>query len=518
LKSATETVNSTQTWKQTFQYDRFGNRRFDAANTTTLPQNNAIYNPNIDVNTNKLLLSEGYNYDFEGNLTSNPENQLFQYDADNRQTQVTNTASQTTANYFYDGSGKRARKLVGQEETIFVYDAFGKMVAEYATTIDNSRPKGTSYLTTDALGSPRIITDGGGFVISRHDYMPFGEEIAANIGGRLTTQGYAGNDGVRQQFTGYERDLESGLDYAQNRYFASKHGRFTSVDPLTASANMKNPQTFNRYSYAMNSPYKFTDPLGLAAHPADCNISGCDRTANSTFEQNNEGEEKETEFNRALTRYIFERLSQGYVDDSGGMTTSMYDQTYTAVVAQTVTLNYSVSQHLLTATRNIQTKVTTYDYNGRLKSTAIGSETETLQIQSSSGNGDCLNNSDCAVDAEEYKNTGPIPIGDWVLNKNNLAMLDEGAKSYLRSAGKTVRDWTGIQYTYADYGSFRVALTPVGTSFSHREGFFLHGGAYEGSRGCIDVGGGLEGNAETKKLISWIRSNSFSKIALTVTK
>jgi hypothetical protein len=39
--------------------------------------------------------------------------------------------------------------------------------------------------------------------------------------------------------------------------------RFTSVDPLTASATIRNPQTFNRYAYALNSPYKFTDPLGL---------------------------------------------------------------------------------------------------------------------------------------------------------------------------------------------------------------------------------------------------------------
>jgi RHS repeat-associated protein len=265
LKSATENVNGSQTWKQTFLYDRFGNRRFDAANTTTLIADNGVYNPSIDVNTNRFLVTEGYNYDAEGNLTGNPENQLFQYDANNRQIRVTGAASQNAAHYYYDGNGKRVRKVVDQEETIFVYDAFGKLVAEYATTIDNSRPKTTSYLTTDSVGSPRVITDGGGNVISRHDYLPFGEEIAANVGGRMTTQGYQANDGVRKQFTGYERDAESGLDYAQARYFSSRHGRFTSVDPLTASANMKNPQTFNRYSYALNSPYKFTDPLGLAA-------------------------------------------------------------------------------------------------------------------------------------------------------------------------------------------------------------------------------------------------------------
>ncbi|MFH4233950.1 hypothetical protein WAJ75_23375, partial [Acinetobacter baumannii] len=47
--------------------------------------------------------------------------------------------------------------------------------------------------------------------------------------------------------------------------FLAESRRFTSVDPLTASATIRNPQTFNRYAYALNSPYKFTDPLGLEA-------------------------------------------------------------------------------------------------------------------------------------------------------------------------------------------------------------------------------------------------------------
>lgn len=68
---------------------------------------------------------------------------------------------------------------------------------------------------------------------------------------------------IRKDYTGYEKDNESGLEFAQNRYYNSSHGRFTSVDPLTPSATIKNPQTFNRYSYVTNSPYKFTDPLGL---------------------------------------------------------------------------------------------------------------------------------------------------------------------------------------------------------------------------------------------------------------
>ncbi|HKG79906.1 MAG TPA: hypothetical protein VKA78_10815 [Pyrinomonadaceae bacterium] len=35
----------------------------------------------------------------------------------------------------------------------------------------------------DQLGSPRLILDNAGNVISRHDYLPFGEEIGSTIGG-----------------------------------------------------------------------------------------------------------------------------------------------------------------------------------------------------------------------------------------------------------------------------------------------------------------------------------------------
>jgi RHS repeat-associated protein len=42
---------------------------------------------------------------------------------------------------------------------------------------------------------------------------------------------------IRQDFTGYERDGETGLDFAEARYYAKNHGRFNSPDPLMASGN-----------------------------------------------------------------------------------------------------------------------------------------------------------------------------------------------------------------------------------------------------------------------------------------
>lgn len=93
--------------------------------------------------------------------------------------------------------------------------------------------------------------------------LPFGEELGAGVGGRTAAQGYAVGDNVRQKFATYERDLETGLDYAQARYFASAQGRFTSIDPLLASGDPANPQSWNRYSYTINNPLKYVDPSGL---------------------------------------------------------------------------------------------------------------------------------------------------------------------------------------------------------------------------------------------------------------
>jgi RHS repeat-associated protein len=70
-------------------------------------------------------------------------------------------------------------------------------------------------------------------------------------------------DGVRQQFGGYERDNETGLDFAQARYYSNVQGRFTSPDPLLESAKVTNPQSWNRYTYVLNNPLVFIDPTGL---------------------------------------------------------------------------------------------------------------------------------------------------------------------------------------------------------------------------------------------------------------
>ena len=125
-----------------------------------------------------------------------------------------------------------------------------------------STPAEINWLVTDQLGTPRMMFDKTGSLanMKRHDYLPFGEELFAGVGSRTQLQGYSLNDGIRQQFTQKERDIETGLDYFNARYYLATQGRFVSADSFAGSRF--NPQALNRYAYTGNNPLNFTDPTG----------------------------------------------------------------------------------------------------------------------------------------------------------------------------------------------------------------------------------------------------------------
>lgn len=133
------------------------------------------------------------------------------------------------------------------------------------TGVTNAGSK-VQWMVTDQLGTPRMIVDSSGTLssMSRHDYLPYGEELFAGTGGRTSGKGYSQADGARQHFTGYERDSETGLDYANARYYANVQGRFTGIDP--ANGFPDTPQTWNAYTYTLNNPLNLTDPTGMFAN------------------------------------------------------------------------------------------------------------------------------------------------------------------------------------------------------------------------------------------------------------
>jgi RHS repeat-associated protein len=129
-------------------------------------------------------------------------------------------------------------------------------------------PCQTCYLTTDHLGSTRAITDQNGNAVSRHDFLPFGEELATS--NRTAALDYGVTDNVMHRYTGQQRDPEGpGLDFFHARYFQGAQGRFTSPDfspkPRPAPFALRtDPQTLNLYGYLRNNPLAKIDADGHA--------------------------------------------------------------------------------------------------------------------------------------------------------------------------------------------------------------------------------------------------------------
>ncbi len=263
LREATEA--GAAGWRLKFTYDQHGNRAVDTANTTP-----ALVGPNplIDADRNRITprAGEQYVHDFAGNLTRDEAGHTYTYDAENRLVKFDNGAT----TYSYDGSGNRIKKVSGGAVTVYVYNVNKQLVAEYANSTPATQ---TSFVTSDMLGTTRVVTDANGGVKARHDYLPFGEEVGAGVGGRTVQQGYVA-DNVRQKFTGKERDFETGLDYFLSRHYASRYGRFISTDPLNIVGLQKSekdrfadfiasPRNWNAYAYTNNNPLNSLDPDGL---------------------------------------------------------------------------------------------------------------------------------------------------------------------------------------------------------------------------------------------------------------
>jgi RHS repeat-associated protein len=108
---------------------------------------------------------------------------------------------------------------------------------------------GTGGVFQDRLGTNRV---------SGARFYPYGEEI---------TSPQTTND--REKFATYTRDSYTGLDYADQRFYASTYGRFNTPDPYRGSSSTQYPLSWNRYSYALGDPVDWNDPSG------QCTLRGC---------------------------------------------------------------------------------------------------------------------------------------------------------------------------------------------------------------------------------------------------
>ncbi len=259
-------------WTQTYGYDAVGNRWVSASSSPNLPgltpetpQGPGWYSswtPPAGCAPWQPNQIKPWCYDANGNvLQVGNMARSFTYDGENRQ--VTATVGGGTSTYAYDGNGLRVSKTAKGQTTTYVYDAFGNLAAEYGGE-STSTCVGTCYVTTDHLGSTRLLTTSTGTVSARYDYEPFGQEIGANYDGRSVPLGYTATpDDANPKFTGQQRDPETATDWFQVRQMSGAQGRFQSPDPGNAGADPSNPQSWNGYAYVGNNPLSYTDPSGM---------------------------------------------------------------------------------------------------------------------------------------------------------------------------------------------------------------------------------------------------------------
>jgi RHS repeat-associated protein len=281
-------------YTQGYNYDQFGNRKIDMALTSGNNINKKVYK--VNSLTNRLI---GFTYDVAGNVlrdVGTVQTDVRQYDAENRMTMA--RVGNVTSYYVYDGDGRRVRRIVNGLETWQVYGIGGELLAEYPVNgLANAPQKEYGYragqllvtaegadvkwLVSDHLGTPRMTVGQAGTLaaVRRHDYLPFGEELTPGMGNNSPLRG-AGygyeQEGVRQKFTGKERDIETGLDYFIARYYSNVQGRFTKPDIPLLDQNPRNPQSLNLFAYVRNNPLKFSDPTGDSCYYYSGALLGCD--------------------------------------------------------------------------------------------------------------------------------------------------------------------------------------------------------------------------------------------------
>ena len=274
--------NDSLTYKQVFDFDRFGNKyRKSASNPTTGQVNPLPFTPieeattpgtgDIDKATNRFRT--GTTYDDAGQVVADSKFRSlgFGYDANGRLVKATKV-NQPDAWTVYDALGNRVATKINDVWQLMVYDAFGKLVAEYGLSAEGAG--GVKCIQQDWQGSVRAVANSNGHVVARTDHQAFGEEIGVGVGLRKIEHGYSADRATRQGYGLTENDESSGLNHTWFRKLENQAGRWTSPDPYIGSMSVGNPQSFNRYSYVENDPVNFVDPSGLCSIVTTINANG----------------------------------------------------------------------------------------------------------------------------------------------------------------------------------------------------------------------------------------------------
>ena len=269
----TSVIYPTQT--TTYGLDKVGNRDTETItganpNTKTYSYNNRDQLTGIsDTNGSTII----YGYDDAGNQLTKDDNgtiTTFDYTARHRVKSITVGAG-SPINYQYDYTGQRVNYESNGMTKHYLYDGLtliaqtntiGNTIARYhygdRYQLAETRNNINSYYHVDSMGTNVAVTNQGGSIQARYEYDAYGNVLSQENPG-LVTKTFG--------FTGYQEDDDTGLYYANARYYDSNTGRFLREDPQ--DGNTSQPPSLHRYLYANANPNFYTDPTGEAAYAFD---------------------------------------------------------------------------------------------------------------------------------------------------------------------------------------------------------------------------------------------------------
>src|SRR6185437_14289439 len=203
-----------------------------------------------------VAAQRGFSWDPRGQMLTYSEGgtlaETYQYDAFGRRVRAIPASGGASTFYFY-GSGDGSHPAAE-----YTYPNWQNNVLEGGAVIATVNTTGTAtYPLADVLGTTRQTMTSGGSLSGVDRFYAYGDELA----GTSIASEY--------KYTGQIRD-PSGLDHFAMRTYASSLGRWLTPDPSgLAAVDPNNPQSWNRYAYALNNPASAFDPLGLDTCPPE---------------------------------------------------------------------------------------------------------------------------------------------------------------------------------------------------------------------------------------------------------
>lgn len=271
LLSANSNINANDF---SYTYDAVGNRKTKVFNGVThhyiyTPTGNRLDKVRSGSTTGPIVYS--FEYDANGSMTgklNGAGTKLVHLEYDQRRlAKVMGVNNQVSGLSFdYDANAYRIQKqstagtkkyLLEGEHLEAVYNGNNQVTATYlrGAVIDeviNGFEKNASGVMEnrtfhhDQVNSVVALSDHNGSKVQSIAYGPFGESLGTA----------AGSSQNAMQYTGREKDSETGLYYYRARYYDPEIGRFVSEDPIGFLGGI------NFYAYVDNNPLVNNDPTG----------------------------------------------------------------------------------------------------------------------------------------------------------------------------------------------------------------------------------------------------------------